>query len=279
MHSPDSAAAARLHACVTAILVATLAPGCSQPAAPRGDANASGKPATAATLFAAASVRDALEETVAAFEAARPGARVKLNFGASSTLARQIEAGAEADLFLSAAESWTKRLADRGLVARQQPLLGNRLVIVTPIDGGLEIREPRDLLDDRIERIAMADPASVPAGMYARQALTSLELWDSLAPKVAAAADVRQALLFAETGAAEAAIVYATDAAASRRVTVAARLAPELCDPIVFPLVQLKQSATNETAAAFYDFLGSDEAQAIFARHGFTRPASSRPAG
>ena len=132
------------------------------------------------------------------------GVAVQTSYAASSTLAQQIVHGAEADLFLSADTKWADYLAEKGQVVRQQDLLGNRLVIVVPADSKIEVKRPDDLLAAGIEHLALGEPQSVPAGIYARQALTKLGLWDQLKAKVVSADDVRDALAYVETGSAEA---------------------------------------------------------------------------
>ncbi len=220
-------------------------------------------------FLAAASTTEAVDEIRAEFVRLHTGVTIRASYGASSALARQITAGAEADIFLSASTEWAEYLNKDKLVDRQRDLLSNELVIITPVDSELRISHPRDLLVDGVRHLALADFRSVPAGVYARQALTALDLWPRLEPRVAGAADVRQALHFVETGAAEAGIVYATDARASKRVRVAARIDPKLSDPIRYPVVLLKHGAGNAAAVAFYDFLLSPAAAAIFRRQGF----------
>ena len=151
-------------------------------------------------LLAAASTTEAVDEVREAFVKLHPGVTVRTSFGGSSTLARQIEAGAEADLFLSANNQWVAYLAEKQLVARKHSLLGNRLVVVVAADSKLEIRKPDDLLQVGVRRLALADPKSVPAGIYARQSLEALGLWKELRGKVAAALDVRQALKVCRNG-------------------------------------------------------------------------------
>ena len=194
---------------------------------------------------------------------------MRASYAASSTLARQIEAGAAADLFLSASGEWSEYLAQRKLVARQQELLANELVLIVPADSRLEITKPADLTSPQVRRIALADVASVPAGVYAKQALVKLDLWKQLSDKVTGAADVRQALQFVESGAAAAGIVYATDAAASKRVRVVTRFESGLSEPIRYPLVLLKHGSGNPAAVALFEFIASPAAAAIFRRHGF----------
>jgi molybdate transport system substrate-binding protein len=220
-------------------------------------------------LLAAASTTEAVDEVREAFVKLHPSVTVRTSFGGSSALARQIEAGAEADLFLSASNQWTAFLAGKQLVARQRNLLGNRLVVVVAADSKLEIRKPDDLLQAGVRRLALADPKSVPAGVYARQSLEKLGLWRPLQGKVVGAMDVRQALKFVDSGAAEAAIIYATDAAVSKHSRIALALDPKLAGPIHYPLALLKHGADQPSAVALYEFFSSPAAMIIFRRHGF----------
>ncbi|MGH9362303.1 MAG: molybdate ABC transporter substrate-binding protein, partial [Thermoanaerobaculia bacterium] len=182
-------------------------------------------PASAAEelhVFAAASLSEALEELAAAYEE-ETGTEVLLNLGASSTLARQIEEGAPADLFLSADEAKMDALAARGLVlpGTRRSVLSNTLVIVVPADGALAITAPRDLASPRVRALALAEPQTVPAGIYAKRYLVRLGLWDQLAGRVIPTENVRGALAAVAAGNADAGIVFKTDAAISREVRVA----------------------------------------------------------
>ncbi|HEY2893684.1 MAG TPA: molybdate ABC transporter substrate-binding protein [Pirellulales bacterium] len=226
-------------------------------------------------LLAAASTTDAMEELRLEFEKLHPQVTVRTSYAASSTLAQQIVAGAAADVFLSASLEWADLLGKQDLVGKRVDLLSNRLVVIVPSDSRLAIRAAADLADPAIKRLALADPKSVPAGIYARQALEKLGLWEKLSPRVAGASDVRQALHFVETGAAEAGIVYATDAAASRKVRVAYELDPKLSMPIRYPLVLVKQERPAKAATAFYEFLLSARAADVFRRRGFIPLAGS----
>ena len=223
-------------------------------------------------LLAAASTTDAVEELRTAFIRLHPGVSIRTSYAASSTLAQQIAAGAQADLFLSASSEWVDFLAGKQLVERRRDLLGNRLVIVTAVDSPLKIAKPLELAQAGIRRLALADPKSVPAGVYARQALEKLGIWNEVAGRVAGAADVRQALHFVETGAADAGMVYATDAAASKAVRVASDIPSSLTAPIRYPLVLVKAPGERRAAGVFYEFLGSDRAAAVFRRYGFVAP-------
>ncbi len=176
------------------------------------------------TVFAAASLTDAMHDVAALWQAAgHPPFRA--SFAASSTLARQIEQGAPANLFASADEKWMDYLAQRGLIAAdtRTDLLGNDLVLIVPADKPTNVIigpgfDLTTLLGPN-GRLSVGDPAHVPAGIYAEQALKKLGMWDKVAPRLAPAADVRSALLLVERGEAPAGIVYATDAAASDRVS------------------------------------------------------------
>ena len=183
-----------------AVLIAAAAPACGA----REENPAS------ILFFAAASTQDAVREISNRFEAENQ-VPVALNFAASSTLAQQILAGAGGDLFLSANLHWVEEVMTEGLASRRRDLLGNRLVVIAPAGSGLQLRNPSDLLDPRIARLSLADPEGVPAGIYARDALRGLGLWQFLQSKVVRGSDVRQALFFVEQGEAEAGIVYATD--------------------------------------------------------------------
>jgi molybdate transport system substrate-binding protein len=219
-------------------------------------------------VLAASSLQESL--TAAAEAWARRGhARPVLSFAASSALARQIAAGAAADLFLSADEAWMDDVARRGLIVpgSRADLVGNRLVVVQPASAPVPGKVPLRSLLAR-GRVALADPAAVPAGRYAQASLTRLGLWDAVAPRVVRAENVRAALALVERGAAEWGVVYATDARASRRVRAVRLLAAATHPPIRYPLARLRRS-TNPEAEGFRRFLLSGEGRAIFARFGF----------
>ncbi len=229
------------------------------------------------TVFAAASLTDALRAVDGAWQG-QGGAPLRLVFGASSTLARQIQAGAPADLFLSADERWMDELAGHDLLVpdTRRDLLHNRLVLIGPADragGGPPAAMTRDFdlagLLGRDGRLAVGDPGHVPAGLYARQALTRLGLWPAMAPRLAPAADVRAALQLVARGEAPAGIVYATDAEAAPTVRVLAIFPADLHDPITYPIAIPRGHDRAETRALLA-FLAGPAARAIFVRFGFT---------
>jgi molybdate transport system substrate-binding protein len=224
------------------------------------------------TVFAAASLTNALQDLAAAFEATT-GVRVKVSFAASSALAKQIEAGAGPDVFVSADESWMDYLQQRGFLANstRKPLLGNRLVVVVPADRRLTlvIAQGSGWLEALPQgRIATGDPSHVPVGKYAEQSLRALGAWAAVAPRLAKADNVRSALVLVERGEAAAGIVYATDAAVAKGVAVAGVFPDSLHDPIVYPIALLA-GRDQGGARAFYDYLISEAAHAVFIKHGF----------
>jgi molybdate transport system substrate-binding protein len=217
------------------------------------------------TIFAAASLKNALDEANAGF-----GAPCVVSYGASSTLARQIEAGAPAQVFISADEDWMNQLAKGNLLeaGTRRDLLGNRLVWIVPA-GRSAPPEPWRTLGPR-DRLAMGDPRHVPAGKYARAALERMGLWDSLAGRVAGAENVRAALAFVARGESPLGIVYETDALDEPKVAIAARIDPRLHPPIVYPAAAVRGAPA--LALRYLDYLASPAAMASFARHGFSRP-------
>jgi molybdate transport system substrate-binding protein len=223
----------------------------------------------AIVVFAATSTTSAIDEIKRQF-AKQTGIDVQTSYAASAPLANQIVNGADAGIFISADTKWADYLAEKKLVAQTRDALGNRLVIVVPNDWKPEIKKPEDLMLKSIEHIAIGEPDSVPAGKYAKQALVKLELWEKMKDKMVPAQDVRQALTFVETGAAEAGIVYATDAAVSKKVKVAVEIPEKLTGPIRYPIVLLAHGKGKSEAELFFRYLNSPEAVEIFKKYGFT---------
>lgn len=226
-------------------------------------------------VLAAASLQESLSEAANVW-AAKGHARPVLSFAASSALARQVIAGAPADLFLSADEPWMDAVAKAGLLraGTRASLLGNRLVLIAPVRSKMRLTPARGFpLANALGggRLAIADPAAVPAGRYAKAALSSLDVWPSVAAKTAPAENVRAALALVERGVAPLGIVYATDARASKAVRVVGAFPATSHPPIRYPVAQLKASR-HKDAAGFRAFLSSHEGRAIFVRHGFTEP-------
>ncbi|WP_144186653.1 molybdate ABC transporter substrate-binding protein [Elioraea rosea] len=226
-------------------------------------------------VFAAASLTSAFQTVAQSWQAAGNPA-VRFSFAASSTLARQIEQGAQANIFASADEAWMNHLAQRNLIVPESrtSILGNSLVLVAPASSGqgsVTIGRGLDLaaLLGPNGRIATGDPTHVPVGRYARQALDSLGLWEAAEPRLARADNVRAALLFVERGDAPLGIVYGTDAAATQGVKVIGTFPSESHAAITYPFALVRRGATDE-ARAFLAYAAGPEAAAIWRRFGFT---------
>jgi molybdate transport system substrate-binding protein len=227
------------------------------------------------TVSAAVSLTDAL--TAIASDYGREGrGSVRFNFGASNTLARQIVNGAPVDAFISADAAQMDVVAEAGLVkdGSRIDLLSNQLAIVVPSDRPRTFRSARDLADPAFKRIALGDPAAVPAGVYARQYFEKEGLWDRIAPRVVPAGSVRAALASVESGAADAAVVYRTDARVARRATVAWVVPADRGPRILYPAAIVRTSANAAAAQRFLDYLRGEVAARTFAGYGFTPVAS-----
>jgi molybdate transport system substrate-binding protein len=226
------------------------------------------------TAFAAASLTDALRALGQAW-AARGHPAPRLSFAASSALARQIEQGAPADLFLSADEPWMDYLQQRGLIvnATRVSPIGNALVLVATRDDARSVTLARgtDLLAllGPHGRIATGDPAHVPVGRYAQAALTWMGQWEAIGPRLARADNVRAALLLVERGEAPFGIVYATDAAASQGVRVAGTFPAGSHAPVTYPFALMRRAEGKAQARAFLGFLAGPEARPTWERFGF----------
>ncbi|HUJ88198.1 MAG TPA: molybdate ABC transporter substrate-binding protein [Burkholderiales bacterium] len=224
------------------------------------------------TVFGAASLKNALDALAAAFERAR-GAKVLTSYASSSTLAKQIEHGAPADVFISANVNWMDYLAQRKLIvdASRVDLLRNALVLVAPStsDARVEIEPAFPLLKLLGSgKLAMGDPSHVPAGQYGKAALVSLGVWDSVSDRIAAADNVRAALALVSRREVPLGIVYATDAAADRGVRVVAEFPAGSHPPIVYPAALVAPGA-SPAAQKFLAYLRSREASPIFRKYGF----------
>jgi molybdate transport system substrate-binding protein len=228
-----------------------------------------------ALVFAAASTTSALQELGPAFTKAT-GHEVAFAFGASSDLARQAAAGAPADAFLSADAVRVDTLERAGLVqpGTRSDLLSNRLVVVVPVDAKAGLASAADLKG--VKRLALADPAAVPAGVYAKAWLEKAGLWKALEAKVLPALDVRAALSAVESGRVDAGVVYTTDAAQSKKVRVAFTVPDAEAPRIVYPVVALAKGKAPEAGKAFVRFLHTEEARQVFMQHGFLVPGAAQ---
>ena len=232
-------------------------------------------PAAAADIvvFAAASLKNALDEATTAFQRSG-GGTVSVSYGASSALAKQLERGAPADIFISADRDWMDWADQRGLIrgGTRKDLLGNHLVLVAPAASArmVDIKPGfplASLLGDG--RLAVADPDAVPAGKYAKAALETLGVWRSVEPKLAPAENVRAALFFVARGEAPLGIVYQTDATAETQVRIVGVFPDDTHPPIVYPIA-LAASSKNPDARRYLDFLESAATKPAFEKQGFS---------
>ena len=239
---------------------------------PEADASAGNDAAVEPlVVFAGASATDALTELGAQFER-KTGIPVRLNFASSSTLARQIVAGAPADVYLSANPQWMDHVAEHDKIdpASRFDLLSNRIVLIAPKGKGFSVSiEPNfDLAGKFTGRLALGNPDHVPAGIYAKQALKTLGWYDTLESRFAPCANVRAALAMVELGETPVGIVYATDAVVSTKVERLALFPEETHEPIRFPIAQCRDA--SPAAGRFIAFLQTQQAAEVFRRNGFT---------
>lgn len=230
---------------------------------------------TPVIVFAAASLKNALDDVAEQFENAT-GLGVSLSYGGSSALARQIQYGAPAQIFLSANVSWMDILQDEALLQpdTRVDLLTNRLVLIAGVgtDVSLTIEPEMDLLDAlQGGRLAMALVDAVPAGIYARAALQSLGVWGQVSDHIAQTDNVRAALRLVAVGEAPLGVVYATDASAEPLVRVVGAFPADTHPAILYPVARLEHG-DNDASRELYDFLIGPEARAVFDRHGFGVP-------
>lgn len=280
MHAAGRRAAHLLRVlCATGVLLG-FGPGAASAQAGAPAAGAAAHPEPAVVVFGAASLTDVLAEIGRAFTSratALPGAGavhipVRNSFAASSVLAKQIEAGAPAEVFLSADIDWMDYLEKRQLLraGTRRDLLGNRLVLIAPAASPARVvLAPHVDLTAALAggRLATGDPDSVPVGRYAQAALTRLGVWEQIAPRLVRAENVRSALEYVARGEATLGIVYRTDALAEKRVRVVDVFPADTHPPIIYPVALT--SGAGERAAAFEDFLATDVAREIFTRYGF----------
>jgi len=222
------------------------------------------------TIYAAASLTNVIKTLASSYEQDKT-THIKPSFASSSTLAKQIESGAPADLYISADTQWMDYLQTRRLIdnASRKHLLGNELVLIAPAAQPRTVAMSKsvDLAASFTGKLCMGDPSHVPAGIYGQQALQSLGWWDALEKRVVGTEDVRTALAFVQRGECPLGVVYATDAAASTQVMIAGRFADSTHDPIIYPIALLPRASSE--ARDFYRYLQSDAAKAVYRQAGF----------
>jgi len=221
-------------------------------------------------VSAAASLTDALN-TISKGYQSKSKNTVRFNFGPSSGLSRQIQEGAPADIFFSADVPQMDALDKKNLLepGTRKDLLSNQLVIIVPADSKLPITSPRDLLNSDIKRIALAEPASVPVGVYTREYLTNEGLWDQVKGRLAITQDVRATLASVESGNVEAGFVYKTDAAVSNKVRIVYEVPLDKGPKIIYPVAIVKESKQKNTARDFLSYLVTPGSKELFKKYGF----------
>lgn len=250
------------------LLVIALALALWLPGALSGEAAAR----TSLTVSAAASLTDAARELGTLYQAANPDIAVLFNFGSSGALQTQIEEGAPADVFLSAAQRQMDALETKGFLqpGSRKNLLLNAVVLIVPANSALGLTGFADLAGAGVKSVALGEPAAVPVGQYAEEIFKSLSILPEVKAKANYGSDVRQVLAWVASGDVDCGVVYATDAATSGAVKIVAAAPAGSHRPVVYPAAVLKNSANNAAAQDFLDFLSGPKARAVFEKYGFT---------
>ena len=254
-----------------AVTISLLVAGCggaSQPPAPKA---ADAPKPVELNISAAVSMKDALAEIQTNYQKKAPHVKLVYNLGASGSLQKQIEQGAPADIFISAAPKQMNELEAKNLVikATRKNLLENKLVLIAPKDSTLSISKLEDLQNDTVKQISIGETKVVPAGQYAEQALKKLGVWDKVQRKIVFAKDVRTVLTYVDTGNVDAGLVYKTDAAASKKVKILA-IAPDGSHaPIIYPAAVLTGTKNQKAAEEFLSYLAGPECKSVFEKHSF----------
>ncbi|MEM7592721.1 MAG: molybdate ABC transporter substrate-binding protein [Cyanobacteria bacterium P01_A01_bin.83] len=248
--------------------------GCNHLASLKLENPSQATPSTQLTVSAAASLKNVMEAIEPIYKQEHPQTEIIYNFASSGSLQRQIEQGAPVDIFISAATSKMDSLEQQDLLLTEtrQDLLKNQIVLITPSANNknqLKLQDFKELTNEKIDRIALGEPKSVPAGKYAQEVLTSFEIADRVNDQAVYGKDVRQILNYVATGNVDAGIVYRTDAQAVNNVEIAA-IAPETShSPVIYPIAVIKESDRPEAATELIEFLATPEAQAVFEEYGF----------
>jgi molybdate transport system substrate-binding protein len=223
-------------------------------------------------ISAAASLTDALKEINALYMHAQPNIVIVPNLAASGTLQKQIEQGAPCDVFISAAASQMDTLQGEQLLLNdtRKNLLNNKIVLIVPLDSTLNINGFKDLINDKVKKVALGDPKFVPAGTYGQQVFNELGIAAGVQPKIILGADVRQVLTYVEGGNVDAGIVYLTDARTSTKVKVVANAPDDINARVVYPVAVIKTSKNQDAAKDYENFLFSNQAKTVLEKYGFS---------
>lgn len=245
-------------------LLVALTAGCA------GKPESAGKQPIELNISAAMGLKEVLTDIQKDYENTHPGIKLVYNLGAAGALQKQIEQGAPADIFISAANQQVNELETKGLLAEgtRRPLVGNQLVLIVSKDAKQPIKSFQEL--EMIQSFGLGAPETVPAGQYGIEVLTKLGIWNSVKDKAVLAKDVRTIVTHVETGNVDAGIVFSTVAATSDKVTVVASAPEGSHEPIIFPAAMLKSTKHAKEAKEFLDYLEGNEGMKVFKKYGFT---------
>ncbi|UOQ95554.1 molybdate ABC transporter substrate-binding protein [Halobacillus shinanisalinarum] len=225
------------------------------------------------TISAASSLTDAMKEIKRSYESDHSDVSLTFNFAGSGKLAQQIQQGAPVDVFLSANQQWMDTLEQEQLIQEETRMnfTGNSIVLIANQDRDFNFNSFADIKLSGQEQLALGDPASVPAGMYTKEILQSVNKWDALKDQMVYARNVRQVLTYVESGNAALGMVYASDALLSDQIKVLAKAEPSMHRPIIYPAAITADSSAKEEAQKFLDYLKTEEAQNILQSYGFEK--------
>ncbi|MDR0330255.1 MAG: molybdate ABC transporter substrate-binding protein [Chitinispirillales bacterium] len=257
-----------LYVLSAAVLCTALLAGCDKGKG-QDQGQAQSKPEVSLTVFAAASLTEALNEIAGLYKSAAPEVTLNFNFESSGTLQTQIENGADADLFISAGQKQMDALAGKFINDEtRKNVLINKVVLIVPENSAKGISSFEDVLTDKVKLVALGNP-SVPVGQYSEEIFTFLKSWDKVSKKASLGSNVKEVLSQVESGSVDCGVVYSTDAATAKSVKVAASAPEGSHKPVVYPAAVVKESKNADAALAYLGFLGSPDAAAVFTKIGF----------
>lgn len=245
--------------------------GCGEKKTTADAASKTEKPVTM-TISAAASLKDAMEEIKKEYTKEKANVIINFNFGSSGSLQQQIEQGADVDIFMSAATKQMEALSQKSLLLEEtkKNLLGNTVVLVVPSNSSAGISDFKDATTDKIKKIALGEPTTVPCGQYAEEIYKTEGVLDKVKSKAIYGKDVTTVLTWVESGNADAGVVYGTDAKASTKVKVAAVASKDLYKtPVVYPVAVLKASKNQDASKEFLKYISGSKGKAVFEKYGF----------
>jgi molybdate transport system substrate-binding protein len=257
--------------CLVTVMI--LAVGCSKEDKPsEAPETAVTKTPVTLTISAAASLTEVMDEIKTIYKVEKPNVTINYNFAGSGTLQKQIEQGADVDLFFSAGTKQMTALKEKGLLIDDTnvKLLGNSVVLIVKNDSTLGISDFNDVVDEKIKKIALGEPKTVPAGQYSEEVFTSLNILGKIKAKAVYAKDVKEVLTWVETGNVDVGVVYGTDAKTSEKVKVVSIAGDDLYKtPVQYPAAVIKASKNVEDTKTFLKFLSSDKSKKVFIKYGF----------